>query len=89
MERAADGRQADRAEALRAAARQLEAAFVAEMLKAGGIGEARAEFGGGEGEAQFASMLRDELAGAIAGRDGLGLADSLFQTMARRYGSGG
>ncbi|SIS49936.1 Rod binding protein [Roseivivax lentus] len=66
---------------LRAAAVALEAQFIAEMLKAAGFSEAREAFGGGAGEAQFASMLNDEYAGAIARRGGFGLSERILQSL--------
>ena len=44
-------------ERLMAVARELEASFLAEMLKSAGVGEARKAFGGGAGEDQFSSFL--------------------------------
>lgn len=75
-----------RAGELRAAARELEAAFLSEMLKHAGVGEARGAFGGGAGEEQFTSLLRSEHARAIAERGGIGLAESLFRSLAARDG---
>ena len=74
----------DREEALRAAAQDLEAAFIAEMLKQAKFGEARGAFGGGAGEEQFASFLRAEHAEAIAARGGIGLAESIFNALVAR-----
>ena len=71
---------------LHAAAEQLEAQFIAEMLKAVDIGQARDSFGGGIGEEQFASMLRDQLASALSGNGGFGLTEPLFQAMVQQYG---
>ncbi|MFB2532007.1 rod-binding protein [Paracoccus sp. p4-l81] len=76
------------ANALRKVATQLEAGFLAEMLKASGVGKASDSFGGGAGEDQFASFLRDAQADAMAARGGIGLAESIFRTMARRAGEG-
>jgi len=73
---------------LRAAARELEASFLAEMLKHAGMGEARNAFGGGAGEEQFASFLRMEHAHAMAKRGGIGLAENLFHALRRREGLG-
>jgi Rod binding domain-containing protein len=70
--------------ALRDVARALEASFVAEMLRHAGFGESRESFGGGAGEDQFASMLRAEHARALVERGGIGLAESLFQSLVRR-----
>lgn len=71
---------------LRAVAMELEAAFLSEMLKHAGFGEARGEesFGGGIGEAQFSSLLLNEHASALSARGGLGLAESIFTSLVRR-----
>lgn len=75
----------DRAETLRLAARDIESAFLAEMLTAAGLGRAVEGFGGGGiGEDQFASFVVRAQADAIASRGGIGLADHLFQALARR-----
>lgn len=71
----------DRSETLRAKAQELEATFLAEMLKHAGFGEARESFGGGIGEDQFASFLRSEQAKAFAAKGGIGLAEHFFQSM--------
>ncbi|MBY6090651.1 rod-binding protein [Maritimibacter alkaliphilus] len=70
--------------ALRAAAMELEAAFLSEMLKAAKLGEVPEGFGGGAGEAQFASLLRDEQARAMAAAGGIGLAETLFNALKER-----
>ncbi len=75
-------------QALREAARALEAQFLSEMLKSAGLGATPGTFGGGIGEDQFASLLRDEQAGAMARRGGIGLAESLFEAMKRRQDNG-
>lgn len=72
---------ATRDAALRDRARELEAAFLSEMLRHAGAGEARDSFGGGIGEDQFASFLRDEQARAMAAAGGIGLAESIFRAM--------
>lgn len=69
---------------LRAVAEDLEASFLAEMLKHAGFGEARDSFGGGIGEEQMSSLLRNEHARAIAGRGGIGLAEHIFTALVRR-----
>lgn len=46
----------------------LEQAFLAEMLKYAGLGQARGEFGGGIGESQFAGLLNETYSEAIARR---------------------
>ncbi|MBF9042632.1 chemotaxis protein chel [Rhodobacterales bacterium HKCCE4037] len=70
--------------ALREVARDLEAAFLAEMLKHAGFGEARDSFGGGIGEEQMTSLLRTEHARALAEQGGIGLAESIFESLVRR-----
>lgn len=67
--------------ALRDAARKLEASFLAEMLKAAGVGEQVEGWGGGVGEEQFASFLREAQAEAMTRRGGIGLAESLFEAL--------
>jgi peptidoglycan hydrolase FlgJ len=70
-----------KSEALRAKAEELEAVFLAEMLKHAGFGETRESFGGGIGEDQFASFLRAEQAKALAANGGIGLAEQFFRSM--------
>lgn len=70
--------------ALRAVAHELEASFLAEMLKHAGFGEGRENFGGGAGEDQFVSLLRAEHARALVEGGGIGLAESLFRALAAR-----
>ena len=74
----------DQMDALRAAAQDLEASFIAEMLKQAKFGESRGAFGGGAGEEQFASFLRTEHADAIAAQGGFGLAESIFNALVAR-----
>ena len=69
---------------LREGAIQLEATFLAEMLKSAGMGQARAGFGGGAGEEQFASFLLQEQALAMARAGGIGLAESIFESLKER-----
>lgn len=71
---------------LRQAAQELEASFLAEMLRHSGLGTPRDSFGGGHGEDQFASFLRTEQARAMAASGGIGLAESLFNALAAREG---
>ncbi|MFV0359030.1 rod-binding protein [Tropicimonas sp.] len=74
---------------LRAAAQELEATFLSEMLKHAGIGEVSDSFGGGEGEAQFASLLRDAQAREMAAAGGIGLAESIFTFLRERADGNG
>lgn len=67
--------------ALMARAKELEAAFLAEMLGHAGMEADPGAFGGGIGEAQFASFLRQEQARMLVERGGIGLAESLFRAM--------
>ena len=64
-----------------AAATALEATFLAEMLKAARLGEPRDAFGGGAGEAQFAGLLVDEYARALAEGTATGLAESIYRSL--------
>ncbi len=70
--------------ALREAAQKLEASFLAEMLKAAGVGEQIEGWGGGIGEDQFASFLRQAQAEEMAKSGGIGLAESLFEALKER-----
>lgn len=74
---------APRADGLRAAAGKLEAAFLAEMLKAARFGETPTAFGGGIGEDQFASLLRDAQAEEWVRAGGIGLAEQLFTSLSK------
>ncbi|HHS93936.1 MAG TPA: chemotaxis protein chel [Rhodobacterales bacterium] len=66
---------------LKEAAKELEATFLAEMLKSAGLGETPSAFGGGAGEEQFGSFLRMEQARAMVNAGGIGLAESLFEAL--------
>ena len=69
---------------LRDAALRLEAGFLKEMLSAAGLGRVPSTLGGGAGEDQFASFLLEEQALRLARAGGIGLAESLFQSLAAR-----
>jgi Rod binding domain-containing protein len=69
---------------LREAAQRLEAAFLKEMLAAAGLGRAPGGWGGGPGEEHFASFLLEAQAQALARAGGVGLAESLFRSLAAR-----
>lgn len=73
---------------LREVAQDLEAAFLSEMLKHAGMGEARESFGGGIGEEQMTSLMRNEQAHALQARGGIGLSEQIFQSLLRRDGAG-
>ena len=66
---------------MRAAAEQLEATFLAEMLKSAGLGETGGDFSGGHGEDQFSSLMVRAQADQIARAGGLGLAEMFFNAM--------
>lgn len=70
--------------ALREAAQKLEASFLAEMLKAAGLGQSRESFGGGAGEDQFGSFLVQEQALQMVRAGGIGLSEALFETLKER-----
>lgn len=63
------------------AARDLEASFLAEMLKSAGLGKTRGLLGGGAGEDQFSSLLVREQARSMVEAGGIGLAQSLFEAL--------
>ena len=67
--------------ALFQAAKDLEASFLAEMLKSAGFGKSRDANGGGIGEDQFGSFLRQEQAKDMVKQGGIGLAESLYEAL--------
>lgn len=68
--------------ALRKAAVDLEASFLAEMLKSAGLGKTREGFGsGGAGEDQFSGMLVRAQAEEMARAGGIGLAESIYNSL--------
>ncbi|PKP85061.1 MAG: hypothetical protein CVT80_04710 [Alphaproteobacteria bacterium HGW-Alphaproteobacteria-2] len=67
--------------ALRAAARAAEAAFLAEMLRFAGLGQARAALGGGAGEEQLSGTLARAQAEVLAEAGGIGLAQVIFEAL--------
>ncbi|MBV7380420.1 rod-binding protein [Maritimibacter dapengensis] len=69
---------------LRATAKELEASFLAEMLKSAGLGEMPSAFGGGPGEEQFTSFLRLEQARQMTESGGIGLAETIFEALKER-----
>lgn len=73
-----------RDEQLLTAAQNLEASFLAEMLKSAGVGAPRETFGGGAGEEHFASFLREAQAKEMVQAGGIGLAEALFEAMKAR-----
>ncbi len=73
-----------RDKALFQAAKDLEASFLAEMLKSAGFGKPRKANGGGIGEDQFGSFLRQEQAKDMVKKGGIGLAESLYEALKER-----
>ncbi len=71
----------ERTAAVRVQAQELEAVFLAEMLKHAGLDAEGGAFGGGVGESQFNSFLRQEQAQAMARAGGIGLTESLMRAM--------
>lgn len=69
---------------LRETSEALEASFLAEMLKSAGFGAPRESFGGGMGEEQFGSFLRQAQAEEMVKRGGIGLAESIFESLKER-----
>ena len=65
-------------------AQELETRFLSEMLAHTGLDAQTGAFNGGIGEDQFASFLRESQAKAMVDRGGLGLAQSIFQSLVRR-----
>ena len=66
---------------LKEAAIQLEASFLAEMLKSAGLHSSPSLFGGGSGEDQFSSFLIREQAIQMTRAGGIGLAETIFLAM--------
>lgn len=78
----------DRDARLYMAAAELEAGFLAEMLKSAGFGTPRDALGGAIGEEQFSSLLVAEQAKGMVKAGGIGLTEQLFQALKMRDGNG-
>ncbi|WP_245758944.1 rod-binding protein [Tropicimonas isoalkanivorans] len=65
-------------------ARDMEAAFLSEMLDYAGVGKSSDSFGGGIGEEQYASFLRDAQAKEMVKNGGIGLAEMIFESLKER-----
>jgi Rod binding domain-containing protein len=79
---------ADRRTDLFRKAQELETAFLSEMLRHAGLSKGmEGVAGGGTGEEQFASFLREAQAQAMVKGGGIGLAERLFESLARRDGA--
>ncbi|MGJ8618434.1 MAG: rod-binding protein [Sulfitobacter sp.] len=74
--------------AMMEAAQRLEATFLAEMLKSAGLGQASEGFGGGAGEDQFGSFLVQEQALLMVKAGGIGLSESIYETLKERQNAG-
>lgn len=68
-------------------AKELEAAFLSEMLSHAGLNAEADSFGGGAGEEQFASFLRGEQAKLIVEKGGIGLAEMIFKSLVKAEGN--
>ncbi len=68
---------------LRKRSQEMEVGFLSEMLSYTGL-NATSDFAGGEGEDQFASFLREEQAKAMVQHGGIGLAQTIFNALAKR-----
>ena len=77
---------AGRDQTLMRKAKELETAFLSEMLSFTGLGDAPEGFGGGEGEEQFSSFLRSEQARLMVDRGGIGLAEQIFLSLKHKEG---
>lgn len=69
---------------LRKVAEQLEASFLAEMLKSAGLGKVENGFDGGAGEDQFASLLVDQQALQMVRAGGIGLSEIIYEQLKER-----
>lgn len=81
---AAQSLQSPQDDKLMKVAQDLEASFLSEMLKSAGLGKSRESFGGGIGEDQFGSFLRDYQARGMVQSGGIGLAESIFESLKER-----
>ncbi len=73
---------------LRRSAETLETAFLAEMIKATGLGRPAEVTGGGPGEEAFSSFMADAHARALMARGGVGLADHIERALSARTEQG-
>ncbi|MEM1428046.1 MAG: rod-binding protein [Pseudomonadota bacterium] len=81
-----DGRWSEAA--LDKVARDFEAAFLAEMLKHTGVGDAPEGFGGGAGEEQFVTFLREAQAREMAQAGGIGLREFIVSALRESNNAG-
>jgi Rod binding domain-containing protein len=66
------------------AAQELEASFLAEMLKHSGLGKLPESMGGSEGEEHFQSLFLQEQAMVMVRAGGIGLAENIYQSLKER-----
>lgn len=70
---------------LRAAAKDFEAAFIGQMLKFSGLGDALVK-GGGEDVAAFTDFYIEKFAEELSDNGGLGLQDKFYQKLKLQSG---
>jgi Rod binding domain-containing protein len=71
----------NKTEKLKELATDLEASFLAEMLKSAGFGKVSEDYGGGIGEEQFSSFAIENHARKLAESGGIGLAEHIFKSL--------
>lgn len=64
-------------------ARELETAFLSEMLNYAGLDQSQGGFMSSAGEDQFGSFLREAQARQMVDKGGIGLAEMLFHSLTR------
>ncbi len=72
--------------AMREAANEFEAVFLAEMLSHTSLADTSETFGGGAGEDAFGSMMTREWANQLTARGGIGLSEKIYQALLARSG---
>ena len=72
--------------AMRSAAKEFEAVFLAEMLSHTSLAKTSDTFGGGAGEDAFGSFLTREWANQLTERGGIGLSETIYQSLLAREG---
>lgn len=72
--------------AMREAANEFEAVFLAEMLSHTSLGDTSETFGGGAGEDAFGSLMTREWANQLTARGGIGLSETIYQALVARGG---
>lgn len=70
---------------MRNASHEIEASFLSTILNATNPSTSSSFFGGGIGEEQFKSFLVNAQASVISESGAIGLAESLFQSLAAKY----